>query len=43
MIFAAASVIAIITIVVIIACFKATGFSIEVNNINIKDKDKKQK
>ncbi|ERI94580.1 hypothetical protein HMPREF1982_00887 [Clostridiales bacterium oral taxon 876 str. F0540] len=41
MIFAAASVIALITIIVIIACFKATGFFIELNKINIKDKDEK--
>jgi hypothetical protein len=41
MIFAVAGVIVLVTAVVIIACFKATGVSIEVNNLSIKENDKK--
>ena len=42
MILEVALVIAIVTTIVIIACFKATGVSIDVNSINIKKADKEE-
>lgn len=40
MVLAAAAVIAVVTITVIVACFKATGIFIEVKDYNMKDIDK---
>lgn len=42
MIFAAAGVIAIVTVIVIFACYRVMGISIELQNINIKDVEKKK-
>lgn len=40
MIVAVSAVIAIVAVTVMIACFKATGFFIEVKNLKIKNKEK---
>jgi hypothetical protein len=41
MIVGTALVITIVTVIVITACFRATGISIQLNDINIKNNDKK--